>query len=85
MTHHTTGRFWQLYHSLPKDVQEQADKQFALLKTNPAHPSLHFRKVGNLWSARINLNTRSLAAQDGDNLVWFWIGSHTEYERLVRK
>jgi hypothetical protein len=85
VTHHATGRFWQHYRALPKEVRDQADKQFALLKANPSHPSLHFKKVGNLWSARVNLNTRTLAAQDGDNFIWFWIGPHTEYERLIRK
>jgi len=69
--HHATVRFWQLYHALPKDVQEQADKQFALLKANPSHPSLRFKKVGNLWSVRINLNMRALAVQEGDDVIWF--------------
>lgn len=71
MIHHATVRFWQLYHALPKDVQEQADKQFALLKANPSHPSLRFKKVGNLWSVRINLNMRALAVQEGDDVIWF--------------
>jgi hypothetical protein len=85
VTHRATGRFWRHYDALPKEVRDQADKQFALLKANPSHPSLHFKKTGQLWSARINLHTRALGAQDDDTLVWFWIGPHTEYEQLIRK
>ncbi|WP_307877504.1 MULTISPECIES: hypothetical protein [unclassified Rhizobium] len=48
------------------------------------HPSLHFKKVGNLWSARVGLSWRALAAQDGQTIIWFWIGSHTDYDKLLR-
>ncbi|MGV1846739.1 ParE family toxin-like protein [Rhizobium sp. L74/93] len=65
-------------------MQKVADQNFELLKTSPMHPSLHFKKVGNLWSARVGLSWRALAAQDGQTIIWFWIGSHTDYDKLLR-
>lgn len=65
-------------------VRQLADKNFALLKTDPRHRSLHFKRIGPLWSARVGLHHRALAAEAGADLVWFWIGTHAEYERLVR-
>lgn len=82
--HKASSRFWDAYHALPNDVQAQADKQFDLLKTDPRHPSLHFKKVGKIWSARVSSSVRALAVEDGGDFVWFWIGDHREYERLIR-
>jgi hypothetical protein len=85
VTHFASSRFWACYEQLPADVRAQADKQFALLKQNPAHPSLRFKKVGKLHSARVNSSVRALAVEDGNDFVWFWIGDHKEYERLIRQ
>jgi len=83
--HITTRRFWDAYYRLSSDAQVTADKQFELLKVNLRHPSLQFKKVGNVWSARVNLSIRALAAEDGGDYIWFWIGDHREYERLIQK
>jgi len=84
LIHRASARFWDAYNKLSSDVQAQADKQFELLKKDPRHPSLQFKKVGKIWSARVNLAVRALAAEDGETFVWFWIGDHREYERLIR-
>ncbi|MGV1863482.1 MULTISPECIES: ParE family toxin-like protein [unclassified Rhizobium] len=84
MRHVATAEFWQAYEALPERVQKVADQNFELLKTSPMHPSLHFKKVGNLWSARVGLSWRALAAQDGQTIIWFWIESHTDYDKLLR-
>ena len=84
MTHRASGRFWDAYNKLTPELQAQADKQFELLKHDPRHPSLQFKKVGKIWSARVNQAVRALAVEDGDDFVWFWIGDHREYERLIR-
>ncbi len=55
----------------------------ALLKENPYHPSLHFKKVGDSWSARANLEYRALALETEEVFYWYWIGLHDEYERLI--
>ena len=85
MNHFASSKYWTCYGSLPKEVRQQADRQFALLKSDPSHPSLHFKKVGKYWSARVNPWVRALGTESGNDLVWFWIGTHTEYERLIRK
>jgi hypothetical protein len=83
--HRTTDQFWDRYRILPEDVRNLADKNFQLLKENPKHPSLQFKKIGNFWSARVGLAHRALAVEDDIGFVWVWIGSHSDYERMVRK
>jgi hypothetical protein len=83
--HHATAAFWATYDALPEHIRQNADRNFALLKTSPEHPSLHFKQVGRFWSVRIGLSWRALGIQDGEHLVWFWIGSHAEYDRLLSK
>ncbi len=51
--HRTTPRFWKRFDSLSEDIQNLARKNFTLLISNPKHPSLHFKKVGDYWSARV--------------------------------
>ncbi|MFN8482734.1 MAG: hypothetical protein U0768_06775 [Anaerolineae bacterium] len=60
-----------------------ADKNFALLKADPQHPSLRFRKIGRLWSVRVGARYRALGLDKGEVIVWFWIGSHAEYDKLL--
>ena len=83
MKHRASPRFWRCYRALPKNVQLLADKSYALLETNPTHPSLHFKKVAQFWSARVGLHYRALAVEWGDDRAWFWIGSHADYDKLV--
>ena len=82
--HRTTSQFWERFNKLPETVQNLARKNFELLKQNPNHPSLHFKKVGQFWSARVGLTYRALAVEDGDDFIWVWIGNHSEYDRLLR-
>lgn len=80
-----TPRFWRCYNALLPEIQKLAVKNFQLFKTNPQHPSLRFeRKKPELWSVRVGSGHRALARQLDDNLIWFWIGPHDEYERLLR-
>jgi hypothetical protein len=81
--HRANPKFWQFYEQLPREIQALADKNFALLKLNPQHPSLHFKKVGRYWSARVGIHHRAAGVQDGTDLVWFWIGRHDEYEFII--
>lgn len=83
--HRTSGRFWDLFANLPEGVQRVARKNFDLLKDDSSHPSLHFKKVGKLWSMRAGINHRALAVEDGANFIWVWIGPHDEYRRLIKQ
>jgi hypothetical protein len=84
MRHLASPKFWEAYEKLPERVRELADKNYALLKQNPQHPSLQFKKVGRFWSVRVGLRYRALAVEVDGDLVWFWIGSHADYDTLLR-
>lgn len=81
--HRTTPQFWNRFDKLPEPVQNLARKNFELLKQNPKHPSLYFKKVGRYWSVRVGLSHRALAVADGSDFIWVWIGNHDEYDRLI--
>ncbi|RJP33258.1 MAG: hypothetical protein C4527_04955 [Candidatus Omnitrophota bacterium] len=83
--HQTTARFWRCFARLPESVKKIARQNFQLLKTNPSHPSLHFKKVGRFWSIRVGIVHRALAMEDEGGFVWVWIGSHEEYERMIKE
>ncbi|MBK1640909.1 hypothetical protein CKO12_03250 [Chromatium okenii] len=83
MIHHANPDFWNHYRQLPQDIQRRADKAYALLQENPRHPSLHFKKVGDLWSARITLDYRALAVESQGEYIWFWIGTHEYYNFIL--
>jgi hypothetical protein len=83
LNHFATPGFWFHYRQLAPEVRELADKNFTLLRSNPRHPSLRFKKIGHFWSARVGLRYRALAKERKDGLVWFWIGPHDEYEQLI--
>lgn len=78
-----TPNFWRHFDRLPADVQRLARACYALMKQNPRHPSVHLKKVGRFWSARIGLYHRALAIEQDQDLIWFWIGTHAEYDSLV--
>jgi hypothetical protein len=89
MIHRANADFWNDYHALPIDIRTRADKQFTLLKDNPQHPSLQFKKLGErnaqgIWSARVTLKYRALAVRFSDEYLWFWIGEHSVYDTLIK-
>ena len=83
MRHFASLAFWEAYQRLPGAVRELADKNFELLKQEPSHPSLRFKKVGRFWSVRVGLRYRALATQVDGGLLWFWIGSHADYDAMI--
>jgi len=76
-------RFWTLYNALPADVRALANKNFALLKSDPRHPSLHFKRIGKLWSARVGDHYRALGTEVEEGIYWIWIGTHADYDKIV--
>ena len=86
MKHFTSSRFWERFDTLPHEIQELARRNYALLKQNPSHPSLHFKPVagGRFRSVRVGLQYRALGVPVPDGIQWFWIGTHAEYDRLLR-
>jgi hypothetical protein len=82
--HRAAPDFWVCYRALPITVQSLADKAFGMLKNDPRHPSLCFKKVDKLWSARVGIHYRAVGVDLPDGVLWFWIGSHADYDRVVR-
>jgi len=84
MNHFTSPSFWNEYKKLPKRVKELANKNFKILKENSRHPSLHLKKVRNYWSVRVGKKHRTVAIEMEEGLLWFWIGTHTVYDTLLK-
>jgi hypothetical protein len=83
VTHRANPRFWAHYRRLPEDVRLLADESYRLLRRDPKHPSLHFKRIGRFWSVRVGLHYRALAVEHESAMVWFWVGTHAEYNRLT--
>lgn len=86
MRSRTTEKFRALYEALPELVRGKARSAYELWATNPAHPSLRFKKVHPtlpIYSVRIDIDWRAVGIVNDDHIVWFWIGSHADYEKLL--
>ena len=82
----TSRRFREAYAELPDEVRRQARQAYLLFQNDPHHPSLRFKKVdeeSNTYSVRVSLGYRALGVMEGSTIVWFWIGTHAEYDRLI--
>lgn len=86
MNHFANPDFWQHYNALPKEARELADKNYSLLRADPYHASLHFKKIkADLWSVRVGRHYRALAFEEEDGYYWFWIGPHAAYDPLLTR
>ena len=83
MKHYASPKFWTIYETLPDDIRKLADKNYQILKSDPRHPSLHFKKIGKLWSVRVGAHYRALAVEVEGSMYWIWIGTHAEYDKIV--
>ena len=86
MNSRTTKRFRQMLSELPVNIQRQTKEAYKLFMEDSRHPSLRFKKVHNtdpIYAARININYRVVGIVDSGEIIWFWIGPHTEYEKLL--
>ncbi len=81
--HTATGGYWKNYNALPKEIQDLAKFQFDLMNNDPSHPSLHLKRVKTFWSVRIIGEFRALGKDIPGGIIWFWIGEHREYDRLI--
>lgn len=84
MKHFASPSFWENYNKLPLNIKKIADKNFKLLKKDPSHPSLHYKKIKKYRSARVSRKYRTLAIEVNEGLLWFWIGSHRDYEKIIK-
>jgi hypothetical protein len=84
LKHLASPAYWRCYEKLPTDIRNLADECFDLLKKNARHPSLHFKKIRNYGSVRVGLHYRAVAVEVPDGLLWIWIGTPSEYDRLLK-
>jgi hypothetical protein len=84
----TSRRFWECYDVLPQEVRRHAKDAYAVFSKDPYHPSLHFKRVHStrpIFSVRITRDYRAVGILDGDEITWFWIGSHADYNSLLKR
>jgi len=82
----TTARFRRAFSALPPEIRELARRSYEQFRVNPESPGLRFKLVHPsrpLYSVRIGLHYRALGVVSGEEIVWFWVGSHDAYERLL--
>lgn len=82
MKSHALASFWKWYEQLPEHVRKLADKNFVLLKENPRHPSLGFKKKGQVYTVEVGRSYRAIARERGGEYYWFWIGTHEAYNNF---
>lgn len=88
MISRTTERFRKIFQQLPEHIQQRARAAYRLFRQDPAHPSLRFKPVHSsepVYSARVGRSYRALAIREGERLTWFWIGSHADYEEMLKR
>ena len=81
----TTSRFWKLFAELPAEVQDVAFEKYELFKEDPYHPSLGFQAKGRVWTVDIGRSYRAIASRTANHLSWFWIGSHEDYNNILKR
>lgn len=88
MRSRTNERFRKAFEALPEEIRLRAREAYARWHENPLHPSLQYKKVHAtqpIYSVRIALGWRAVGLLQGDEMVWFWIGSHADYDTLLAR
>jgi hypothetical protein len=86
VTSHLTAGFIARFRRLPARIQRVARRSYKQWKENPSHPGLQFKRVGKrkpVYAVRVGIGWRALGLKMDDIVVWFWIGSHAEYDAIV--
>lgn len=83
-----TTRFWKCYQALPAEIQKRAKEMYGFFRNDPWHPSLHFKRVHSslpVYSVRITKDYRAVGILKDGKIVWFWIGSHSDSDYLLKQ
>ena len=85
MISRANAQYWDCFNALPGDIQRIAREKYRLWEKDCFHPSLHFKPLmDDLWSARINQSYRAVGRRKGELIVWVWVGTHAEYDKLMK-
>jgi len=85
---HTTQRFRDAYQQLPARIQRKADDVYLRWSKDPWNPVFHFKQIHAeqaIYSVRISIGWRAVGIREDDTIIWFWIGSHADYDKLIRQ
>lgn len=88
MTSRATDGFWKCYKELPEEVKIESRKAYKNFKKNPYYPGLHFKRIHStrpIFSLRITKDYRAVGVEQDKQIIWFWIGSHGDYDNLLKK
>ena len=88
MNSQITEKFRKAFAELPAAVQKQARQAYRLFIENPHHPSLRFKSIHPtrpIYSVRIGKNYRAVGVREDDDIIWYWVGSHAEYDKLIQQ
>ena len=88
MKSRTTRRFREAFSHLPEPIKERAREAYRRFAENPYHPSLRFKRVHTsepIYSVRVSRDYRAVGVREGDTVMWFWIGSHADYDDLISR
>ena len=83
----TNPQFWKCFRQLPDTVKVQAFNAYRKWRRNSYERGLHFKQVGQaspIYSVRIGLDWRAMGIKKDNKIIWFWIGSHADYNHLYR-
>lgn len=86
MNSHANERFWEAFRRSPAHVQRRARRAYRTFRANPFHPSLQFKQVHPhrpIFSVRVGLGYRALGVREGEDIVWFWLGTHADYDQVL--
>ena len=84
----TTAAFRKCYSALSETVRKQARTAYKQFQKDPYYPSLHFKQVHStrpIYSVRITKEYRAVGIIQGEDIIWFWIGNHSDYDKLLRQ
>ena len=86
MKSHANEKFWKALEKLPAHIQRRAREAYRLWQDNPHHPSLQFKQIHSvkpIFSVRVGIGWRAVGIKEDEIMIWFWIGSHAEYDKLI--
>lgn len=87
MKSETTSKFWKSYNQLPSHIRKQAKEAYSIFKNDLYYPSLQFKRIHSsqpIYSVRIMIDYRSVGVLKDNSIIWFWIGTHSDYDTLVK-
>ena len=87
MESETTQEFRDRLAKLPATVRNHAQRAYQRWQIDPWQPALQFKLIHQslpIYSVRIGLHWRAIGIREADKVIWFWIGSHKEYDQKIK-